>query len=275
LNQSEATPSCSQPTPEIAAYCAALEQAILATTVRLELTRWQDVDGRAGEYITGGNSHATVMDGRYLVTHNHFGEMLTAMQNQGIPGEQIRLTLYKTNGEVILADVPITILTVVAQDSQTLVLDFNAYGTEGLFAALGLPSAQFAAGQTLPLQPGLEVAQIDWNGQTSHVRWTQIESVAEVNGTPQLKLATPVAQGASGGGVFWNGYHIANNWSRGSIQGIDSGVVTDQYSVAALNSLGVTAVTALAQPNAHQTSQNTESGNIEQNSLGETEQASY
>jgi hypothetical protein len=202
--------------------------------------------------------------------------MLTAMQNQGIPGEQIRLSLYKANGELILADVPITILTVVAQDSQTLVLDFNAYGTEGLFAALGLPSAQFAAGQTLPLtlQPGLEVAQINWDGQTSQVRWTQIESVTDVNGTPQLKLATPVAQGASGGGVFWNGYHIANNWLQGSIQTIESGEVTDQYSVAALNSLGVTAVTA-PQTDAYQATQNREADLTSQAIFDETGQTTY
>jgi len=56
--------SCQNPSPENAPICAAIEEQILATTVRIELHRWQEVDGKRGEYIDGGTAHATVIDGR-------------------------------------------------------------------------------------------------------------------------------------------------------------------------------------------------------------------
>jgi hypothetical protein len=85
----------------------------------------------------------------------------------------------------------------------------------------------------------MEVAQIDWDGATAHVEWVVIEDVVMNDGTPRLELANAVMRGASGGGVFWNGYHIANNWSQATTYDANSGAVTRQYSVAALNSTAV------------------------------------
>ena len=260
--------SCAQPVPEKVVYCQQIEQSILAATVRLELFRWSEVDGRKGEFIAGGNSHATIKDGRYLVTHNHFGELLEALRHQGLPGEYIRMAMYKTNGELLLSNIPLEDLTVVFEDEQTLVLSLKDLGSMGFFEMHGLPSAEFASWQELPLQAGTEVAQVDWDGQTSFVQWTTIDHLLTSGGTPQISLKSYVKQGSSGGGVFWNGVHIGNNWYRVSEQNQETGEVLAQYSMVALNSVQVTAV-VLSPENLAQrpTSPNTNYNNLNADNL--------
>jgi len=41
--------------------------------------------------------------------------------------------------------------------------------------------------------------------------------------------------GASGGGVFWQGQHLANNWAHVTMTDSDSGAFMRAYSLAALN----------------------------------------
>ena len=240
--------SCAQPSPEMAARCREMEEVILASTVRLELFRWSDKNGRQGEYIAGGSSHATIKDGRYLVTHNHYGELLTALLNQGIPGEYIRMALYKADGSLILSNIPLEDVTIVAEEAETLVLEMKGEGNLGFFEMRNLPTAKFADWRTLPLQSGTEVAQVDWDGEgTSFVRWTTIDNLIRDDNTPQISLMSYVAQGASGGGVFWNELHIGNNWFRTREQNRQTGEVLTQSSMAALNSVEVAAVITLSQ----------------------------
>lgn len=237
------TPSCAQPSPEMAAHCQAIEEAILATTVRMELVRWMDKNGRQGDYIADCNSHATIKDGRYLVTHNHFGELLMALREEGVSGEHIHLALYKADGSLILSNIPLTDVSIAAEEAETLVLELKGEGSLGFFEMRKMPSAQFVDGQTLPLQRGLEVAQVDWDGvSTSFVRWTTIDSLIVNDDTLQMGLTSYVAQGASGGGVFWQGQHIGNNWFRTREQNRETGEVLAQSSIAALNSEVVTAI---------------------------------
>jgi hypothetical protein len=55
------------------------------------------------------------------------------------------------------------------------------------------------------------------------------------NGVPRIVLADGAMAGASGGGIFWDGYHIANNWRVKRI--LDSiGERSSQITTAALNS---------------------------------------
>jgi hypothetical protein len=98
-----------------------------------------------------------------------------------------------------------------------------------------MASADFRSWETLPLQPGMEVAQIDWDGQIAHVDWVRVTAVHFEGDTPYLELDNFVQQGASGGGVFYEGVHIANNWFRSTDRTADSGEVVRQASVAALN----------------------------------------
>jgi hypothetical protein len=217
--------------------CAAIDQQVLASTVRLAIRVYAfRQDGGLGEQVESSIGHATVKDGRYLVTHNHYGVSLS----DELPGTTTRLSAFKANGEVIVLDAPLTAFQVALEDPQTLVLDFGEYGGQGLFGMLGMGSAAFRHQQEVTLQAGMEVAQLDWDGRSAHVDWVMIEELLVKDGTPSLRLTNFVTGGSSGGPVFWNGYHIANNWSHAAVLNGDN-VVTDQYSFAALNSPQVAA----------------------------------
>jgi hypothetical protein len=222
-----AGPSCANPTPEMTAGCGAEADRILASTVRIEF-----------HGPGGGIGHATVVGGRYLITHNHYpvsGEALS----RGGDGLVTAVSVFKANGDIILLKAPPVYFTVVAMASEALVLDFQAYSGVGFFESLGVPSADTRTWDTMGVQPGGEVAQIDWNGSTAHVTWARVTAVYNEGGAPYVELDTFVEQGASGGGVFYNGYHIANNWSRNTDHQADTGAVLRQYSLAALNTVSL------------------------------------
>lgn len=221
-------PSCANPTPETAAACAALTERILAATVRLEF------------HGCSGIGHGTIYSGRYLITHNHYpvsGEALS----RGGDGLVSAVSVYKANGDIILLKAPLSYFSVVLIAPEALVLDFREYGGVGFFDSVGVPSAESGLLTDLNLQPGSEVAQIDWDMTTARVIWTRVTAVHATDATPFLELDSFVEQGASGGGVFYNGVHIANNWSRNAAK-LPTGEVIRQYSVAALNSGSIVAV---------------------------------
>jgi hypothetical protein len=228
--------SCHKPRAEQVAACADLVQQILDSTVRIQMHSWKEVDGQLA--LTSGRiSHATVKDGRYLVTHNHFKYPLRATEQSGY----VAISLYRVNGEPILQQAPLTVFDVVAEDTATLVLGFTDEAGQGLFASLGLPSANFASRQALALQPGMEVAQVLWNGRYTSVQWTTIEKVVD-EGVPRIELHSTLGAGSSGGGVFWQGQHIGNNLSRTRVRGPQREILR-MFSTATLNDMaGDTAV---------------------------------
>ncbi len=224
--------SCSEPRPEMATICALREAYYLERTVRLELWHMIDQDGTRGECVDV--SHATVMDGRYLVTHNHFPVPLTHLLG-GSGDNAIRASVYRTNGEMVLKDMPPTAFSLVMANDQTAVLDFFEYAGQGLFEAVGVPSAMFASGETIRFVVADELAQVDWDGESAHIDWVHLRQMVRDDGTPCLMVDNFVGQGASGGGVFWNGYHIGNNWTRVTELDIREGTIFDQFTVVALN----------------------------------------
>lgn len=58
----------------------------------------------------------------------------------------------------------------------------------------------------------MEVAQVGWAGMTARVDWVKVQEVILDDGAPRLVLDDGVSPGASGGGIFYNGVHVANNW---------------------------------------------------------------
>jgi hypothetical protein len=224
--------------PDEVQVCDELEHQILASTVRLEWRLWMlRDDGSWYAPVDAGAGHATVKEGQYLVTHNHWGISLSDRRD----GVLTTLSVYTADGKPIWQDVPVEQVTPVAEDAETLVLDFGRYGSAGVFAALGLLSAEFKPWQSLPLRSGMEVAQINWDGATARVDWVKINALITESGTPRLALANFVMLGASGGGVFWNGYHVGNTWSRVTTYGANSGALLRRHSEAALNSSHVAA----------------------------------
>jgi hypothetical protein len=233
-------PSCSNPTPEDLQTCQELEQQLLGYTVRIEIEAWiKQPVGPAGSEMyeykrSAGDGHATVMDGRYLLTHNHFDVPASALADLDSI-EFGAVSIYTADGRKVDTEVQPPSLSVTAGDLESLVLDFGMVGGQGYFASLGLPSAQFVSWGEIQLESGAEVAQVDWDGRTAHVKWASVESIVTHDGPPHLILSGGIKQGASGGGVFLNGYHVANNWTLRQYVG-GGGDVQSESSTAALNS---------------------------------------
>ncbi|MGB3713314.1 MAG: hypothetical protein WA996_02680 [Candidatus Promineifilaceae bacterium] len=206
-----------------------LERRILASVVRYEIYGpSKDGSGRLAE----GLGHGTVKDGRYLVVHNHFGVDLASFVS-GSPDAVI--TMYNGIGDLFMWKSS-PHFTVAVEEPESLVLDFGQSGDgKGFFERLGVPSALFDGWQEAAPRAGQIVAQVVWDGRRSDVAWTSINNVILDEGTPRLVLANPLIPGASGGGVFLEGSHIAVNWERG--KHLDqTGAVMERFSTAALNS---------------------------------------
>jgi hypothetical protein len=226
--------SCAMPTDRVAQACREMEQRILAATVRIELQGWSVADGESGYNIDYTVGHATIRDGRYLITHNHFRIPLSIRSQNGESEVYTTVTLFDSSGELLFKG-PISDFALAWEDPQTLVF---VYKGEELFQDAGIVSAEFSDWSSIPLKAGMEVAQVDWDGTTTRVDWTTVQEVDVEDGVPRLVLADDVTLGASGGGIFWQGIHIANNWLLVQHYGT-SGTLTDTTTKVALNSTPV------------------------------------
>jgi hypothetical protein len=229
--------SCIYPTTfEQRVGCRHIEDQILATTVRIEMSGWHFVGGHRLDLSKGGKSHATIVSGRHLVTHNHFRyslrEMAT-MDGEGYTG----ISLRRMDGTLILNNAPLSSFNIVREDTQTLVLEFVDHNGNGLFEKLGLPSAKIINWVSVPWQEVKELAHIDWNGEMAHVDWVQVEKVIVTGTEPHLEVANFALKGASGGGAFWNGFHVGNVWAHNLERDPTSGEVSRFYTLIALNGI--------------------------------------
>jgi hypothetical protein len=209
-----------------------MEKQILASTVRLE---WRflmkTLANDENTVVDAGMGHGTVQGGRYVVTHNHMG--VTFSEPETAP--RVRVSVYTSQGEPIWRDAPLSTISVAGEYTETLVLDFGLYGEKGLWEALGFPSAEFRSWDSIHLQPGTEVAQVNWDGERAFVEWVLVDRVIMGEGLPRIELASRAESGASGAGVFLDGYHIANTWIRITSRR-ESGTILGHHTVAALNS---------------------------------------
>ena len=227
--------SCVDPVPSIREQCEHYEQQILAAVVRLEVRAPSLEDP---SLLTGSGGHGTIIGGRFIVVHNHFAVDLSIFADEA-QRERASLDLYGANGYLLLRDVRPPLFEIVVEDQETLVLDFGTNGEgEGFFDWYRVPSAPLRNSQEITIQSGSEVAQVNWDGQITYIDWVKVKEVITHDGVPTLVLENPINQGSSGGGIFWNGTHIANNWlTVGHMN--EAGKETYQYSIAALNSVAV------------------------------------
>lgn len=212
-----------------------LEQSILASTLRIEIRTWIIYVKGQGYTTLSSNGHSTVLEGRYLLTHNHFKLPLLDLLADDFNGELATITLYTADGNFLWRG-PLTTAGVAFDDSETLLIEFLDKDGRGLFESLGVPSADFMAGEEAPVAAGSAVAQINWDQNRAFVQWTKVQVVLNEEDTPVVRLADCLIPGASGGGVFINGAHIANNWSRSTGCGKASYDEALHHSTAALNS---------------------------------------
>jgi len=227
--------SCADPAPIIREQCQQYEQQILAAVVRLEvlMPSLEDPD-----LLTGGSGYGTIKDGRFIVVHNHFLIDLSIFADEA-QRDLVSLNLYSANGYMLLRDERPPLFEIVVEDQETLVLDFGTNDEgEGFFDWIRVPSMPFRNIHEITIQSGSEVAQVNWDGQITYIDWVQVQEVITNDGVPRLVVANPINDGSSGGGVFWKGAHIANNWMKAGILD-EGGTVTFQYSIAAINSVAV------------------------------------
>lgn len=226
--------SYSQPAKADAGTYQQIEEQILKATVRFYIETWVVNAGDAGYDIDYSSGHGTVKDGRYLVTHNHFNVPLSIRPRDGEPELYTTLILANSRGEILYKG-PLSDFELVWEDPETVVI---AHQDDGFFEELGFESAEFKEWSSVPLEAGMEVAQVDWDGTTTRVDWATVQEVSVHDGTPRLVLTDDVTIGASGGGIFWQGVHIANNWSQ--VQQFDgSGTLINAVTTVALNSAEV------------------------------------
>jgi hypothetical protein len=127
--------------------------------------------------------------------------------------------------------------SVVSEAGETTLLDFGVMDGQGLFTRAGLSSSDFATWDEIELRQDSEVAQIDKDEQGSTiVVWTRIRDILPGGEQYLLQLDNLLQFGASGGGVYLNGLHIGNNWSRIPIVDVSTREILSGYSVVALNS---------------------------------------
>lgn len=232
-------PTCPDPEPRDVRRCRALEQEILSSTVRLEIDAWigqpagPDGSSQRAYRPLRGNGHATVKDGRYLITHNHFSVPLSTHGEPAVIAFG-KVSVFTASGQRLHLEGQSVILDHAGGRRETVVLNFGLVDGVGFFESAGLSSADFISGRPLTLEPGAEVAQINWDGAATYVQWTTVEAVTTQDGVPSLVLSKGLQPGASGGGVFWNGYHVANNWT--AVETYDPNRQTyGEKSTAALN----------------------------------------
>lgn len=219
-----------QPAPVDPVARRQAEERILKSTVRIYIETWVVRPDDSGYDIDATASHATLKDGRFLVTHNHFSAPWASQEEDPQPG-YATVTLANSEGKALYKGA-LSDFEVVWEDPETLVI---AHKDVDLFETLGFISADFEDWTSAPLEPDAEVAQVDWDGTTTRVDWTTVEEIAVDDGVPRLVLADGITLGASGGGIFWQGKHIANNWLL--VQGLNaSGELIDANTKGALNS---------------------------------------
>jgi hypothetical protein len=211
-----------------------IEEQILKSTVRVLVQSLTVKADESGYELDDTLGHATVMGDRYLVTHNHFDIPLSIRPQEGDPGAYGQVLLYNAAGDLVFKG-PLSDFELVREDKETLVF---AYKEGGLFEKLGFTSAEFVDWTMLSLRPGMELAQVDWDGQTTRVDWATIQEVDVEDGVPRLVLNDGAIPGASGGGVFWDGAHVANNWRLEEQVG-PGGEVVGELTTVALNSTAV------------------------------------
>lgn len=218
-----ATPVCEK------AECREMEEEVLAATVRIQLEVWAIKEDESGFDIEGDTSHATLVEPSYLVTHNHFDLLEQADSTES----SIRVVLFDSNGQIMLK-APLTDFIVHELGDQTLVFEMrHSYMADRLVAA-GARFAEISDWRQLRIAPGDVVAQVVWDGESTGIQWTEVEEVVYEEGVPRLVLADGIDPGSSGGGVFRDGVHLANNWKYIRYKDMFGNYVS-ATSVAALN----------------------------------------
>lgn len=211
-----------------------MEASILNATVRYHIQSWILAEDESGYLVQDSVGHGTVMGGRYLVTHNHIEIPLSIRSRAGDQESSGTITFFNTSGAKVYT-ASLAEFELVREETEALVF---AAKDASLFGKLGFSSASFKDYGSVELKPGMTVAQIDWDGETTRVDWTTVREVTLDDGVARLVLDDGAMRGASGGGIFYQGNHVANNWRLEERVGAN-GDVLDAVTTVALNTTEV------------------------------------
>lgn len=203
LNQNA---GCRNPILANQSACKEIEEQILGSTVRIRFEVWSVKDEESGYDVRFSEGHATLYGDRYLVTHNHYSVPAYEIENN----QYGLVILSNASGEEVYRG-PISDFNLVLEEAEALVF---AYKNHTLSEKTGLIPAQISAWTSIQLQEGMEVAQVDWDGSKTRIDWVTVREVHHEGEMSWIVLDDDAKEGASGGGIFWQGIHIGNNWRR-------------------------------------------------------------
>lgn len=206
--EAESQIDCGNQDEAVNLFCVEIEKNILRSTVQIEIESWLVKPDESGYEIKYSVGHGTVVGGRFLITHNHYSLPLAIQSEAEDPTSYALVNLYNTSGEQVFRG-PMTEFELIGAASETLII---AHPGEKFFEKLGFVSAETWKAGPLPLAAGMRVAQIDWDGKETVVKWTTVQAIVIDTGTPRVIVADRLTPGASGGGIFFNTIHVANNW---------------------------------------------------------------
>lgn len=205
-----------------------IEAQILRSTARIVIQTWEMADNEAGFIVHEGSGHATVNNGRFLVTHNHFEVPFSVGPDAAESPYYSRFLLFDAFGN-LKHEGPASEFFVAAEAAEALVF---GHQETNFLASLGFSSAEFISWDQLDLAANPTVAQIDWDGENTRVDWATLDNPLVEGGVPQTFLADGALRGASGGGVFWQGQHIGNNWAVRQIMDSQGNILSERTRVA-------------------------------------------
>lgn len=188
---------------EAKAMCAAYTQAILDTTVLLRMV--SQCTGRPEGMEWWFDSHATILDSRTVLTHNHYrilGDERCVLKT---------LRLYTPEGKIITEIKDAAALkSVTAQLNpklancplETCVLRLDQPYLRPSSALQVMTLEQEGAAERVAGMA--EIAEINWKGYpgSTYVQWTRPVRLARRGNVRVLELSTCIKQGASGGGAY-------------------------------------------------------------------------
>jgi RHS repeat-associated protein len=168
------------------------EQQILDATVMVIIYYQGDPDCPIGSSVVCyKDNHATVVNDHTLLSHNHFWAL-----DSGLP--IYKILLYDAYGNAI----PVSGQMLQRYVDETSILVFNP----GTFS--NQTAATFGDVSSTGVQVGDTVGVINWDGTnigSTYVVWANVTWIGDENGVPSLTIDVRFPQGASGGGIYFNG----------------------------------------------------------------------
>ena len=198
--------------------CAEMEQEILDSTILLSMvfTAYYCDDWDCYYLEVGGTFHGTILDDSTLLTHDHFEELANEKYGLSLTSNEFweifsmtNLSLFDTGGNRIPFSGTIDITRFPDQETSLFAFGKDIFKGKNEATPANLSYTQPSKGS--------EVAVINWTGElgSTRVDWatTQEDASLTVSGKTHVVVHDAfLRNGSSGGGVYFDGYLIGNNW---------------------------------------------------------------